>query len=69
MKSKEPVLTRGVIAAFFQVLALVAGVTISPDLQNALTVLILAAVPVATLIAAALARRKVTPTAKDPSAR
>lgn len=69
MGKSEPVLTRGVIAAFFQVLFLVAGVTISPDLQNALTILILAAVPVATLIAAALARRKVSPTAKDPSVR
>lgn len=52
------------MSAAFQVIGLVAGVAISPDLQNALTILILAAVPVATMIAAALARRKVQPVAK-----
>lgn len=57
----EPVVNRALIAAIFQIIAVI-GVSISPDLQNALTVLILAAVPVATMIAAALARRKVTPT-------
>lgn len=61
MNKSEPLISRALIASVLQIIALV-GVSISPDLQNALTVLILAAVPVATMIAAALARRKVSPT-------
>lgn len=56
----EPVINRALIAATFQVLAIF-GYALSPEDQEAVTVLVLAAVPVITLVAAWLARQKVTP--------
>lgn len=56
----EPVINRALLAAVFQMLALF-GYALAPEDQEAVTVLVLAAVPVITLVAAWFARRRVTP--------
>lgn len=64
----EPVINRTLLAAVFQILAL-AGLAVSQETIESVTVLILAVVPLATVVAGLLARRKVTPIGRNPSSR
>lgn len=60
----EPVMVRALIAAVLQLLVGF-GVTISREQLDAIDALVVAAIPLGTVVAGFLARRKVTPVERD----